>query len=715
MADGETLNSLAAGENDGEEQREDEASSPSQRLLGTQQKGREETTEMRKVSTDDADAEHQSTKPYFLPNDEPCQEIRHQLTESETEAMYAHVQKTVDDLMQPGHFAATERPHIEEQYIAFDPETCNNSTGASASAPALIPRTELFRKIATRLVAGRHSSTSSEWKTIDSISEVSNKENPEPMPPLQKEVHSVETVLGKSGRNTDVPSWMAYNLKKANKKPSDLQLAPFSFSSKKRQKASPNSRHKIRSKPNVIIRAGENGPESYFFSPIPISYNRAYVHRPSTPSIHSSGSELDCASPLFLKSCEGAIRGSRDLGKLCGGLSARNVRRTVSTQQVSRLDARILEWLRGIDIDAYSQSSSESVVKFKGDFEPRKFARSEARTSSEELQGRSLKCPRRVLDVLWDEAISSGSNNALPLDITVPPLVALKDISNLRRPNYLARNSFARLETTSKAKLASRKARPILSTRIGKTQAPSHNMTPRTARQPAGNSSPRFQQLLNKRRRHEQTISMFSFETKIARRDQFEYPLACLEGCVSCRVACERRDVRSQHFMLTQQKSRRRTFRGKSAALVERADEPTTSTFSFELDEERRKHLEFSLARLEGRVEPKTPSPIQRFVHTEGVYSEHVEWERGSTEVAKPVAEETNLSGDMHETGTKYPVKSDGVCLKGGKDPLDQYGPVEVEEAGDSVKRQDLISFSLRGLMKRILKMVLEPLIEGMD
>ena len=59
--------------------------------------------------------------------------------------------------------------------------------------------------------------------------------------------------------------------------------------------------------------------------------------------------------------------------------------------------------------------------------------------------------------------------------------------------------------------------------------------------------------------------------------------------------------------------------------------------FAFESNPERRTHFEFSLARLEGRISPRSPSPIRRYVDPRGHYSDSVEWERDSSKVFQPI------------------------------------------------------------------------------
>ena len=607
----------------------------------------------------------------FMLDRGPFQEIERQLTTSENEAMNAHVQQIVDVSAQRGPFQAMLDPQIGDQHIFVNAAASNHFPTVRRRESALVPREELFRNTASRLAGLRRRSSSSEWETIDSVFEESNNENLESVEPLPKGKQGAETILAKAIRKTQIPPWMAYHLNKAKQRPSDLLPTAARVKEYKKQDSPQDFVSQISLEPKIIIHAGDNGPELYPISPIPIDYSRAYVSRPNTPSIRSNGSELDCSSPLFLKSCEAAVRGNRDSSKVCG------------ETPTFRPDTRILKWLESIDISADLEPECQEGIDTKADIESREAFHNDAESKIEDLGVHPFKFPQRAFEVLQDDHVRNGPRNQSPSGIAVPSLKTLKDISNLRRPGYLAKTSFATPKPAPARRSIPRLGGPILPTPIKKAHAQPQNMALRTARQPACVSSERLTQLLNSLRWQGQITSMFSFEPSIERHDHFEYALACLEGRVPLYVACKPTNVRFQRLTPLQKRIQRRALQRDFAvarALVERANELTTSTFSFEPDEERRKHFEFTLARLEGRVGPRTPSPIRRFVHPGGYYGEHVEWEKRPTRMARPVAKRARpLDGLDNEEFGLLRASEDG---RGEEDAeaLEARKPVESEE-----------------------------------
>ena len=73
-------------------------------------------------------------------------------------------------------------------------------------------------------------------------------------------------------------------------------------------------------RPDIVVRMTADGmqTQTHHIRPIPIKYDPPNQRRPHTPSIYSEGSELECSSPLFLQSCDAAIREGRDLGDVYG-------------------------------------------------------------------------------------------------------------------------------------------------------------------------------------------------------------------------------------------------------------------------------------------------------------------------------------------------------------------------------------------------------------
>lgn len=156
---------------------------------------------------------------------------------------------------------------------------------------------------------------------------------------------------------------------------------------------------------------GKKGPEVCAISPIPLSFASPPGFK--TPSIHSTGSELDSSSPLFGKSAQVWLR------KPQGGLYSVSLDSTDA--RITRLKESITTWLESVE-----HPSRSAVPK-------------------------RVEKPEGAFGVFNDEDASrdpvskqvSGDN---------PGAEALKDISNLRRPGYLQHNSFAKPTLSSAAK-----------------------------------------------------------------------------------------------------------------------------------------------------------------------------------------------------------------------------------------------------------------------
>ena len=137
-------------------------------------------------------------------------------------------------------------------------------------------------------------------------------------------------------------------------------------------------------------------------SPIPLDFNRRI--RASTPSVHSTGTEMDTSSPLFRKSCE-RIR-----------------RETYAEPPESTFQRGSLK---------HSQLDEWAFV-----LEPRDVPSPDARET------KAPNSTGRAFGVFED-----GPNGESSSKQTEKPAIrskALKDISNLRRPGYLHSNSFAK-------------------------------------------------------------------------------------------------------------------------------------------------------------------------------------------------------------------------------------------------------------------------------
>ena len=109
-------------------------------------------------------------------------------------------------------------------------------------------------------------------------------------------------------------------------------------------------------KPNIVVRMTADGmqTETHHIRPIPIRYDLPNQQRPHTPSIRSEGSELECSSPLFLQSCEAAIREGRDLNEVYGQINNDvNIQSDGSSENLS-LSTEVGKWLEAVDIEESS-------------------------------------------------------------------------------------------------------------------------------------------------------------------------------------------------------------------------------------------------------------------------------------------------------------------------------------------------------------------------
>ena len=138
---------------------------------------------------------------------------------------------------------------------------------------------------------------------------------------------------------------------------------------------------------------GRSEVERHFVSPVALNLSKIRESL-ATPSVHSNGSELECSSPLFLKSRRMALEQS------CveaGSIPAPEL---------------VSDWRR-------NNMGSPSDV-----------------TRQEMMEGK-----HKDLEI-WEDASSSGSSPATRSEIDAAPSNALKDITNIHYPGYLQHNSF---------------------------------------------------------------------------------------------------------------------------------------------------------------------------------------------------------------------------------------------------------------------------------
>ena len=152
---------------------------------------------------------------------------------------------------------------------------------------------------------------------------------------------------------------------------------------------------------------------------IPLDFNRPL--RILTPSIHSTGSDLDCSSPLFEKSLEALIgETTRDLTSL---------EEATHDSRSSDLRDSVFDWLERVETPPVLEEQTNAAGK------------------------------RQDLQVFRE-----GGKDQLAPKRDKKPLTAskaLKDVSNLRRPGYLQHNSFAQTDRVNK--LITGPARPTTS------------------------------------------------------------------------------------------------------------------------------------------------------------------------------------------------------------------------------------------------------------
>ena len=151
-----------------------------------------------------------------------------------------------------------------------------------------------------------------------------------------------------------------------------------------------------------VMFMGKNGPEIRAISPIPLDFNKPRGMQ--TPSITSNGTEADRSSPLYGKSTPAWLHEPR--GESAEASSDGNA------SLEPRLKHSVSSWLESV----------EPLPRAK-------------LTKNQDK-------PERAFGVFNDHGPRGGlDSEEIPRDN--PAARALKDISNLRRPGYLAHNSFA--------------------------------------------------------------------------------------------------------------------------------------------------------------------------------------------------------------------------------------------------------------------------------
>lgn len=163
----------------------------------------------------------------------------------------------------------------------------------------------------------------------------------------------------------------------------------------------------------IVAVHGQAGIEWDHVSPIPLNFHN---HGRKTPSVHSNGTEQDCSSPLFPKSCQ-----------------------TVLMQAYQELPPAAERTFLEVEVESFDNQLAQDPLS--SDIKVSKWLR---QIPSHEKNGPSnsacQKDDGKALDIFEDvQPERSMQRNSKK---RVAARNALKDITNLRRPGYLHHNSF---------------------------------------------------------------------------------------------------------------------------------------------------------------------------------------------------------------------------------------------------------------------------------
>ena len=190
----------------------------------------------------------------------------------------------------------------------------------------------------------------------------------------------------------------------------------------------------VRRNGQYITYRNKKGVKVAALASIPLDFNKPPPT--STPSIRSTGSDLDCSSPLFEKSLQALMREtSRDLPRS---------KEASQDLRSSGIGDSVSDWLEGVETPTILDEHTDAARK------------------------------RQDFDVFQDGGkyeIALGRDRKL-----FTSSEALKDVSNLRRPGYLQHNSFAQTSNVNKMignPARSRKSGPQIQPFGGATNAES--------------------------------------------------------------------------------------------------------------------------------------------------------------------------------------------------------------------------------------------------
>ena len=154
--------------------------------------------------------------------------------------------------------------------------------------------------------------------------------------------------------------------------------------------------------------------ECHSIVPIPLNYNKPRA--PRTPSIHSQGSVLDCTSPSFPKSAKAKLKSILKIKELIG-LTTLNLRKVSECSDHDRqISGRVEKWLE----DTESVEHVEEV---------------------DILDEIDEKDNKKALFPVWSPIGEAGRASQVH-EAQSSSQSALRDMTNLRQPRYLEKNSF---------------------------------------------------------------------------------------------------------------------------------------------------------------------------------------------------------------------------------------------------------------------------------
>ena len=479
------------------------------------------------------------------PDGEPLHAENRQLTTPENDAVNADVQRLVDALIEGRILEAIQSPNLGPQELFAGRRahrTLQEELNAVGENPT--PWPQPFRWAGPRFTY--HQRRPSSWETIDESSEDPSRDDGVPKNRVSKEKQRLTPFIQPALRiNKDKEA-----------QPQPRTPSPTAFRAR--------DSTVVRSTPEEVIATFED--EAILFD----------LHKPqgpSTPSIHSTGSEFDESSPSFLKSVQAVVEGTPRRKDARSKPASAGLAVTGSGQLVE--DTAVEVWLQGV------ADEPERVVN-----EPETITREPKPPAPPPLIAR-----RRAFAVLQEDPGSSTPRK--PSKVPVPASKALKDISNLRRPGPRANPSIAK-----ETKLASKGLDDICNLR-----RPGYL---------AQNSFAKSQQTATSAKR----AGLGPDHTGLG--------LALPPGDVGFARPTP------------PSKLPRRTTRNPKDLKAVPAEEQVTSLFSFEPSAERRAHFGFALARLEGRAPPRTPSPVHRFANPPGWFGDHVEIEQKPRPTHRP-------------------------------------------------------------------------------